>query len=177
MLVMNWMFTIRSSAPCTARPSSAGGCPDIAHVGLAFLVARSVGPLHGHEPVPLVEPPRRLVHLEGPQLQTARVPLLSQRDEAPTDSAPAPGGIEVELLDRALREREEADDGAVRLGHPDVVSREQTSRIQPRTSSSECARRTVGSAASKERSQTSAIAAASAAAAGGRTTEPDVGEV
>src|SRR3954453_10181163 len=138
MLVMNWMFTIRSSAPCTARPSSAGGCPDIAHVGLAFLVARSVGPLHGHEPVPLVEPPRRLVHLEGPQLQTVRVPLLSQRDEAPTDSAPAPGGIEVELLDRALREREEADDGAVRLGHPDVrvqaAGRRGSSRAPPRRS-------------------------------------------
>ena len=63
------MFHWHVTGACLA---SAVSYHRVAHVRPALLVAAAVGELDGDEAVTLVEPARRRVALEGPQLQTAR---------------------------------------------------------------------------------------------------------
>ena len=63
---------------------SARACPRVERVRLALHVVGAVGEAHEPEAVPLVEPPRVLVPLEHPELQTLRRDRLARAPAAPS---------------------------------------------------------------------------------------------
>lgn len=145
------------------RPSevSVPGSPHVTNIRFVFLVAAAVGPLHRDETVPFIEPLRRPIDLECPQLQTIGVALLRQHDELITSTVASPRSIKVMLAAKALVEDQQADHGTFSNRGPGLtLGYSHVAAVRPDLLIS-VGRRTVGKAAANERSRTSATARAS----------------
>src|SRR6476620_4363533 len=84
----------------------------------AFLVATRSA-FHRAEPVPLIKTLRPEIRLEGAEPQALRARALCQPDQLAADATPGQSRFDVELLDPALIEYQEAyERAAIVLGYP-----------------------------------------------------------